>query len=145
MTCCLLPSHLLVTAHSFVHLFTHLRNTYGVPVGGEHYTKCWGFRRRKAVSSLVPSKRAEAQVGPASNGSKRHPDLSLGNPLDTGICVCLLSLLCLGTHPSQTCTLFCFLRDFNLVPPAGAKLLYPLEAKKEVTCSQHGRLTSHPA
>lgn len=32
--------HLSVTAHSFVHyLFTHARNIYGVPLGGEHYAK----------------------------------------------------------------------------------------------------------
>ena len=100
-------------------------------VGGGHCVKRRGCRSRKTISSLVLSRKAEAWEGSSSKGSKRQPDPSLREQLDSGLWACFLSLLSAGTHPEQTCTLLFFLGDLNLVVPAEAKLLKPKKLRKE--------------
>ena len=100
-------------------------------VGVGHCVKRRGCRSRKTISSLVLSRKAEAWEGSSSKGSKRQPDPSLREQLDSGLWACFLSLLSAGTHPEQTCTLLFFLGDLNLVVPAEAKLLKPKKLRKE--------------
>lgn len=67
------PRHCSMAAHSFIPLFTHLRNINGGPAGGEHCATGWGCRRK--ISSLVPCRRAEAQ-GALPQMAPRHTQIT---------------------------------------------------------------------